>query len=187
MDAGAEKKLSKFMSLVLRHDPQAAGLTLDAAGWADVSALVEGACAKGLICTAEDIAHVVAASDKQRFALSGDQRRVRAVQGHSVPVDLGLEPCAPPDILFHGTADKNITAIQAVGLHPQSRQYVHLSADKGAARKVGQRHGKPVVFRVLAAQAAAEGQPFYRAQNGVWLTGPVAKEFLELASDCSEG
>lgn len=170
------KRLSKFLSLILRHDPARIGLSVDAGGWARLSDIVEKA---GFAVTGSALAETVRTSDKQRFALSGDGLRIRANQGHSFPVDLGLEPVSPPDLLFHGTAEKTLDTILAEGLKPMRRQHVHLSKDRETAAKVGQRHGRPVVLIVEAGLLVQTGQPFYLSANGVWLTGPVAPEFLK--------
>lgn len=175
MDAARARQLSKFLSLVLRHDPGRIGLVLDGGGWAAVDDIVARA---GFPTDAAAIAEVVRASDKQRFALSPDGQRIRANQGHSFPVDLGLTPVPPPDVLFHGTAGKALPAIMAEGLRPMARQHVHLSPDPGTAVKVGQRHGRPVVLRVAAGRMAAAGRIFYLSANGVWLTDAVAPEYL---------
>lgn len=180
MTADADKRLSRFLSLVLRHDPAAAAVALDPEGWVEIAALVAGAASKGVQFSAEDLARVVATSDKKRFTISVDGLAIRAAQGHSVAVDLALVPVPPPPELFHGTADRSVAAIQAQGLHAGSRRYVHLSPDIATARSVGSRHGRPVVFQVHAARAAVEGQPFFRAENGVWLTTPLAARYLTL-------
>ncbi len=174
-----DKTISKFLSLVLRHQPETIGLTLDPAGWTDLGDLVTKACAYGQAVTEDDVRRIVAESDKQRFTLSPDGLRIRAAQGHSVTVALGLTPVTPPDILFHGTATRFADAIRAEGLKPQSRQQVHLSGDEETAVKVGQRHGKPIIFRVAAGRMQAEGFAFYQADNGVWLTDAVPPQFLE--------
>lgn len=175
MAEDASKRLSKFLSLILRHDPGKIGLELDNGGWALVDEIIAKA---GFPIKAEDIAKVVRESDKQRFSLSEDKARIRANQGHSIPVDLGLTPIEPPDILFHGTAEKNLPKILTEGLSPMSRQHVHLSKDRETATTVGQRHGRPVVLKVAAGRMAASGQAFYQSVNGVWLTGAVAAKFL---------
>lgn len=175
-----DKTISKFLSLVLRHEPEAIGLTLDANGWTGIEDLVERARAHGKHISVADVLRVTAASDKKRFTLSADGVKIRAAQGHSVTVELGLSPVTPPDILFHGTATRFVAPIQAEGLKPQSRQQVHLSLDEDTAVKVGQRHGKPVVFHVEAGRMHAEGHLFFRADNGVWLTDTVPPGFLRL-------
>ena len=176
-------KVSKFLSLVLRHQPERIGLDLDANGWADIAHLVERAAAHGMPLTIELILEVVATSDKQRFALDADQGRIRANQGHSVDVDLGVEPVEPPPILFHGTAARSIAAIRTAGLKPGQRRHVHLSPDAATATKVGSRHGKPVVLRVLSGRLWALGSQFFRSANGVWLTDAVPAEFIEFPQD----
>lgn len=169
---------SKFLSYVLRHKPEAIGLRLDDEGWADVDELIANAARNGERLTREVIGHVVAQNEKKRFALSDDGTRIRAVQGHSIAVDLRLEPVAPPERLFHGTATRFLDSIRQQGLRGGARQHVHLSADHDTAVAVGQRHGKPVVLEIDAARMAAAGHAFYRSENGVWLTGAVPVEFI---------
>src|SRR6185436_5896514 len=130
-------RVSKFLSLVLRHDPGRIGLQLDAAGWAEVDELIAAAARGGVEFDRETLARVVAGNDKQRFALTPDGRRIRANQGHSVRVDLGLEPRTPPEVLYHGTAARFVDSIRESGLHAARRTHVHLSADVETARKVG--------------------------------------------------
>lgn len=174
-------KISKLLSYVLRHKPEAIGLTLDAEGWAEVDELIAKA---DMPLTAEMIRDVVATNDKKRFALSADGRLIRANQGHSIKVDLGLQPVSPPEFLYHGTATRFLASIQESGLTPQSRQYVHLSADRETAAKVGARHGKLVILTVKAQEMHQAGQAFYQAKNGVWLADHVAPDYLTGYRDC---
>jgi putative RNA 2'-phosphotransferase len=178
--AARHRKVSKFLSRVLRHQPQSIGLELEAQGWADIEDLVARAGTHGMALTREEILQVVAASDKQRFALDASVRRIRANQGHSIDVDLALGPREPPPVLFHGTAETSIAAIRAEGLRPGGRQHVHLSVDAATATAVGQRHGRPVVLRVAAGRMRSAGLVFYLSANGVWLTDAVPPEFIEL-------
>ncbi|WP_063683362.1 RNA 2'-phosphotransferase [Bradyrhizobium stylosanthis] len=171
-------QLSKFLSFVLRHKPDEIGLTLGAEGWVNIDELVEKANAAGTTFDRADLLGVVASSDKKRFSLSADGLMIRAAQGHSVAVELGLPPREPPSILYHGTATRFVDAILGEGLKPQARQQVHLSSDEATAQRVGQRHGKPHIFRVDAGGMHAKGLKFYRADNGVWLTDHVPPEFL---------
>jgi putative RNA 2'-phosphotransferase len=173
-------KISKFLSLVLRHKPEHIGLTLDEAGWASVEELIQGASNKGFHLTPELIAEVVAKNDKQRFSLSADGNRIRANQGHSIPVDLKLEPVEPPGVLFHGTATRFLDSILKNGLKPGSRQHVHLSPDEATAIKVGQRHGKPVVLQIDSSSMQADGHVFYRSENNVWLTLHVPIKYIKV-------
>lgn len=166
-------RISKFLSLVLRHKPERIGLQLDAAGWASVDELIRLAKDAGTSMTRQDVEAVVAGNDKQRFALSPKRDRIRASQGHSIDIDLGLEARVPPDRLFHGTATRFLSSILEHGLEPQSRQHVHLSVDVATAVRVGQRHGRPVVLEVSAAAMASAGQEFFCSDNGVWLTSRV--------------
>lgn len=171
------RAVSKFLSYVLRHNPGEIDLTMDQGGWVAIDELLANAPER-LDLDRQLLDQVVAANDKQRFAISPDQRRIRASQGHSIDVDLGLEPRTPPDVLYHGTATRFIDAILADGLQPGSRQHVHLSPDRATARAVGGRHGKPVVLTVDTAALHAAGQTFYLSDNGVWLTGPVDPNML---------
>ncbi|MBR0958668.1 RNA 2'-phosphotransferase [Bradyrhizobium japonicum] len=171
-------QLSKFLSLVLRHKPDAIGLVLDPQGWVGISELIVKASAAGTKFGRDDLLRVVAESDKKRFSLSPQADRIRAAQGHSVSVELGLAAQEPPSILYHGTATRFVEAILSEGLKPQARQQVHLSFDEATAQRVGQRHGKPHIFKVDAGGMHAKGYKFFRADNGVWLTDQVPPEFL---------
>jgi putative RNA 2'-phosphotransferase len=178
LDEKATVKTSKFLSLVLRHQPDAVGLVLDEGGWVDVDELIAACAARGRRMTRADLDHVVATNNKKRFAYSADGRRIRASQGHSVTVELGLEAAEPPEVLYHGTATATLPLILREGLRPMSRQDVHLSADVETARRVGSRHGRPVVLVVEAAALAAAGHEFRLSANGVWLTDAVPPERL---------
>ncbi len=166
-------RTSKFLSYVLRHRPDEIGLTLDENGWASIAELIERAKSASVTLTEDLISEVVRENDKKRFAISEDGTRIRASQGHSVEIDLALEPKQPPEILFHGTATRFVDAIRKEGLRAMSRQHVHLSADEATATKVGQRHGKPVVLQIRAVEMWQAGQKFYISANGVWLTEKV--------------
>lgn len=172
------KEISKFLSLVLRHEPERIGIRLDANGWVDVVELIAKAKKAGMRFDLDTLREVVAENDKKRFTLSEDGRRIRAAQGHSVTVDLGIAASQPPATLFHGTASRNLDAIFAEGLKPGSRQQVHLSHDPDTARRVGERHGKPTVMTVDAGRMYADGFSFVRADNGVWLTDHVPPAYL---------
>jgi putative RNA 2'-phosphotransferase len=171
-------KISKFLAYVLRHDPAAAGLELGPGGWVAVDALLAGMARAGRPVDRARLEAVVAGGDKRRYELVGD--RIRAAQGHSQPVDLQLDPVRPPDVLYHGTVERFLPAIDADGLRPGERTHVHLSADVATARTVGARRGEPVVLRVDAAGMHAAGALFYRATNGVWLTDRVPPERLSV-------
>jgi putative RNA 2'-phosphotransferase len=174
-------QLSKFLSYVLRHKPESIQLRLDEQGWANVEELIANSANSGTSFTREDLVRVVATNDKKRFSLSEDGRRIRAAQGHSVEVALGLASQIPPDLLYHGTATRFLDSILAQGLKPQSRQQVHLSSDHATALRVGQRHGTPVVLQVMASAMQREGSAFFQADNGVWLTDEVPPRFLRIA------
>ena len=178
MDPKRHKHISKFLSLVLRHEPEAAGVTLDEAGWVDVDALITGCRANGVGVSRVELDEIVATSDKQRFALSPDGTRIRANQGHSLPVELGYEPAEPPEVLFHGTGERTLPAIRVGGLLKMSRHHVHLSREKDTAQKVGQRHGRPVVLTVRTGEMHRDGHAFFVSANGVWLTESVPVKYI---------
>jgi putative RNA 2'-phosphotransferase len=171
-------RVSKRLSYVLRHRPESIGVALDAAGWVDVGTLLAALAATGLPLTRPELEQVVAADDKRRFAFDATGTRIRASQGHSVPVSLGYEATRPPDELFHGTVGRVVPAILREGLRPGNRHAVHLSPDVGTARAVGARRGRPVVLRVDAAGMAADGWSFSRSANGVWLVAAVPPSYL---------
>ncbi len=172
-------RASKFLSLVLRHRPEHVGITLDSAGWVAVDELLAAAQRTGFPLDRATLDRVVAENDKRRFAFSADRARIRASQGHSVGVDLGLEAQAPPDVLFHGTAARFLESIRSEGLKPGSRTHVHLSADEETARTVGRRHGSPVVLRVDAGAMHRDGHQFLCSENGVWLARAVPAVYLD--------
>jgi uncharacterized protein (TIGR02452 family) len=183
-------RTSKFLSFVLRHRPEHIGITVDHAGWTDVDALIAAANARGFALTRSELDAVVVASDKQRFALSDDGMRIRANQGHSIALDLDLEPATPPAELFHGTVEKLIASIRERGLSKGVRHHVHLSASFETAKTVGKRRGKPVVLTIDAAGMAAAGHVFFRSANGVWLVEHVPSAFItfpQLRSDHAAG
>ena len=170
-------KTSKFISLVLRHNPKAANLSLDFRGWANVDALLEGARAQGLPISKTFLDQVVAENNKSRFEYSPDKLKIRARQGHSIKVDLGYEPVAPPKLLYHSSATRFIKSIQESGLLKGDRHAVHLSADSGT--DTGKRHGIPVLLTVRAEELAETGALFYHTDNDVWLTDNVPVRYLD--------
>lgn len=170
-------RISRYISLVLRHKPEAAGIMLDEHGWADVGELIAGV-SKTHPLTMELLEEIVRTDEKQRYSFNADKTLIRANQGHSIPVDVELERLEPPAVLYHGTGKKYVPSIDRQGLLPKSRLYVHLSAGEDTALKVGRRHGEPVVYLVQAGRMSADGYSFYRSANGVWLTKEVPTEYL---------
>lgn len=174
-------ELSKFLSLILRHKPSAANIELDEHGWANVAELIAGinqADASNDI-NMEKLEEIVRTDNKQRYSFNDDKTLIRANQGHSIPVDVELPEVEPPEYLWHGTATKYMESIDKEGLVPKSRLYVHLSGDQETATKVGKRHGKLLMYKVLSGRMAEDGYKFYRSVNGVWLTKAVPAEYLE--------
>lgn len=174
-------KLGRFISLVLRHEPAAAGIVLDENGWADVGELLEGVKKSGRHIDMATLERIVAENSKKRYAFNADRTKIRANQGHSIDVDVELMQKTPPEVLYHGTAERFLTSIMAEGLTKRGRQHVHLSADMETAVNVGKRHGKPVILQVNAAKMAADGHIFYLSENNVWLTDNIPPEYFTAA------
>ena len=176
------RSTSIFISLILRHKPEVIGITLDEHGWADIHALIDGINATGRHhLTQETLEEIVRTDEKQRYAFNEDHTRIRANQGHSISVDVELEQRTPPSVLYHGTGEKYADAIGREGLIPKSRLYVHLSSDMETARKVGCRHGRPVIYQVDCRRMVQDGFPFYLSANKVWLTKEVPARYLSKA------
>ncbi|MEI6421325.1 MAG: RNA 2'-phosphotransferase [Lentisphaerota bacterium] len=170
---------SKFLSLVLRHDPSKIGIELDENGWTHVPTLIENSLTRaGIDLNRTELNEIVATNDKKRFSFSDDGLRIRASQGHSVKVDLGIDPSIPPEVLYHGTATHLRDDIMKSGLLKMDRQHVHLSKDVKTASKVGERHGKPMVFEVFSGEMVKNGMKFVKSDNDVWLTDHVPAEYL---------
>lgn len=172
-------KISRYISLLLRHKPELAGITLDMHGWADVNEIITAVCNHyqqpfSMI----ELEAIVANDNKCRYTFNEEKTLIRANQGHSVDVDVELKKAVPPDILWHGTADKFVKSIDEQGLAPQNRLYVHLSSDVETALSVGKRHGVPVIYMVDCASMLADGHEFFISRNKVWLTKSVPAKYL---------
>ncbi len=184
MDRSRQIKISKYLSKHLRHDPEQLGLTLAPGGWVSVDELLAACGAHQFPITRVELEEVVVTSDKQRFSFDETKTRIRANQGHSVEVDLQLESQIPPDVLYHGTGEQSVPAILRSGLLKMSRHHVHLSKDVETARKVGMRHGRPVILAIDAAAMQQAGVTFYCSENGVWLVDEVLPQYLSVINDC---
>ena len=184
MERARAVRISKLLSYALRHDPAALGIALDDAGYADIDAVLNGLAARGEAVSRADLEEVVATSDKQRFALEGS--KLRANQGHSVEIDLGLERRQPPEVLYHGTVSRFVESIREEGLVRGKRTHVHLSADVRTAETVGKRRGTAVVLKVLARAMHEGGHAFFLSANDVWLTEHVPARFLEIPPPSSQ-
>lgn len=169
---------SRFLSFILRHNPEAIGIHLDYHGWANVDELIAGV-SKTRELNMKILEEIVRTDKKQRYSFNDDKTKIRANQGHSVKVDVELTETTPPEILWHGTGEKFVPSIDEIGLIPKSRLYVHLSAGRDTAVAVGTRHGRPVVYQVKASDMAKDGYTFYLSKNGVWLTKEVPVRYLE--------
>jgi len=169
-------RISKYLAKHLRHRPERIGIELDAHGWVEIDALLAATAAHGFPISREELEEVVARNDKRRFMIDGD--RIRANQGHTVPVDLDLPVVEPPPLLYHGTVARNLPAIRMEGLRRMARHHVHLSPDRETARAVGARRGEPVVLVVEAGAMHAAGHEFRVSANGVWLVHHVPPQFI---------
>lgn len=172
------KRISKFLSLILRHQPETIGLKLDENGWADVEELRVKSAQKRVHFSVEELDEVVETNNKKRFAFNDDKTKIRASQGHSIDINLALEAIQPPEFLYHGTAEANISSILEKGIEKRTRQHVHLSADKETATKVGMRHGKPTILTIRTGKMHEDGLSFFQSANGVWLTEFIDPKYI---------
>lgn len=179
MNEKRSRKISKFLSFILRHKPDELGITLDEHGWTSVAVLLEKINRNHDSLSLDELEYVVATNAKKRFAFNEDKTKIRANQGHSVNIDLALQPKEPPTLLYHGTVEKFMEAIKATGLQKRSRQHVHLSADKETATNVGSRRGKPIILTIKSGEMYAKNYTFYQSENGVWLTDEVPVVFID--------
>ena len=173
-------KISKYLSKHLRHTPERLGLTLAPGGWVNVDDLLSACATHQFSFARAELEEVVTASDKRRFSFDDTKTRIRANQGHSVDVDLQLEPQIPPDVLYHGTGEPSVPAILRSGLLKMSRHHVHLSREMETARKVGMRHGRPVILVIDTTAMQQAGFTFYCSDNGVWLVDEVPPQYLKV-------
>jgi RNA:NAD 2''-phosphotransferase len=178
MNEQKKKRIGKFLSLVLRHDPQKIGITLDGNGWTDVNALIRQCAVKKVYFSFEELNEIVLTNDKKRYAFNEDKSMIRANQGHSVSIDLDITPIEPPEYLYHGTAERFYESIKKEGIKKMNRQHVHLSKEKITALQVGSRHGRPVILTISAREMYREGIGFYCSDNGVWLTEYVDPKYI---------
>ena len=172
-------KISKFLSLVLRHKPETIQIQLDKNGWVSVSELIKKLNKNGKEINFEILKHIVATNSKKRFAFNEDKTKIRASQGHSLQIDLNYEPIKPPNVLYHGTSERFLDSILKSGIEKRNRQHVHLSSDIETAFKVGQRHGKPVILEIETEKMNKDGHKFYLSENNVWLTEYVPVEYIK--------
>lgn len=178
MEEARKKSIGKYLSLVLRHEPSKIGIQLDANGWADVEELIHKYAQHRVSFTKKELEEIVETNAKKRYSFNEDQSKIRANQGHSIPVDLEFTPLCPPAYLYHGTAERFVPSIKQEGIKKMSRQHVHLSQDKETAIAVGSRHGKVSVLTILAGKMNEEGLLFYCSANGVWLTDYIDPKYI---------
>ncbi|TAE50070.1 MAG: RNA 2'-phosphotransferase [Bacteroidetes bacterium] len=174
-------QISKLLSKALRHQPDVLGISLDEQGWTDIDILLQKLREKGIDIEELLLREVVAENDKQRFRISDDGSKIRASQGHTIPVSLEYEAVTPPEDLYHGTVARFLDAIRETGIQRMKRHHVHLSKDEETAVKVGQRRGQAVILRVRAGEMHRAGYVFFRSENGVWLTDHVPSQYIEFS------
>ena len=179
MNEKERRKKSKFLSLVLRHQPETIGIELDEAGWVDVDLLMSALTCHNRGMSRETLEEVVRTNDKQRFSFSEDGTRIRANQGHSVDIELGYQPATPPEILFHGTPQQFVDNIAEEGLKKMKRHHVHLHVDVATSTAVGQRRGRPVLLKVRVLDTHQAGHEFFVTPNDVWLTDHVPAKYID--------
>jgi putative RNA 2'-phosphotransferase len=175
-----KKKISKFLSYILRHHPELIDLNLDEKGWANVNEIIAKSANDNQGFTFDELNEIVETNDKKRFVFNEDKTRIRANQGHSIGIDLNLKPQQPPELLYHGTAQANVDSILKNGIEKRSRQHVHLSLDIETATKVGMRHGKPIILTISTGKMFEDGILFYLSENNVWLTDFVNPCYITL-------
>lgn len=180
MDAASLKRISKQLSYVLRHRPDSVGIELEPGGWVAVDVLMDALARNGRPCSREVVEQVVAENDKQRFEFSEDGNHIRARQGHSVEIELGYASATPPDVLYHGTATRNVESILELGLVKGRRHHVHMSTNRETMLAVGRRHGTPVMVTIDARQMHEDGHEFFVTGNDVWLTDHVPPNYLRV-------
>lgn len=167
--------VGKYMSLLLRHEPEKENLSMDKYGWVSVKSLVDV-----LKISFDNLIEIVKSDDKERFELNKNSSRIRACQGHSIDILLGLSPVEPPQYLYHGSSEDKKTVLTTEGISKMGRNHVHLSEDIETATKVGKRHGSPVVFTIKSKEMYEDGIKFYKSKNGVWLTIEVDPKYVEV-------
>ena len=183
MEPAFERKASKFLSLILRHKPETVGLTLSPEGWVDTDKLLAQMGTHGVKLTFEELNYIVETNDKQRFSFNPEKTEIRANQGHSVNIDLGLIALAPPEVLYHGTATRFLVAIEKDGLKKMKRNHVHLTASLDTATLVGRRHGKLALLKIDAYKMNRDGFQFFLSDNGVWLTDNVPFAYIQIEKE----
>ena len=181
MNPNQTKRTSKFLSLVLRHQPQTIGINLSSDGWVEVDELLAAINRhpNNIRLDRKTLEQVVSSNDKQRFEFDEARTSIRARQGHSVEVNLGYQPTAPPETLLHGTPRKFVASIRETGLKKMNRHHVHLHTDLKTASAVGARRGDSVILSVRSGDMHRAGFEFFVTENGVWLTDFVPADFIE--------
>lgn len=167
----------KQLSWLLRHDSHSfvKGL-IDNCGWRSVDEIINK-----YHYTQELLDEIVKTNNKNRYEYNEDKTKIRARQGHSINVDVGLTPVTDVDELYHGTSDKFIDSIIKEGIKPMSRIYVQLSKDIETAITVGKRHGgKTVIIIVDVKRMISDGESIYISNNGIYCTKYVDPKYFNL-------
>ncbi|PDZ55727.1 RNA--NAD 2'-phosphotransferase [Bacillus cereus] len=173
-------KLSVFISLILRHKPDAINIKLDEFGYANVGELIDGVNKSGRHIDFDILQQIVQQDKKDRYSFNEDKTLIRANQGHSIDVAVSLTEVIPPQYLYHGTATRFAESIMMHGINKMSRLHVHLSDNKETALQVGKRHGMPVFLTIDALKMYKDGYKFYLSKNNVFLTEFVPSEYIKV-------
>lgn len=172
-------KMGKYISLILRHKPELINLKIDEHGWANVDDLLKGINNSGRYISKEILDIIVNTNNKKRYQYNNDHTKIRANQGHSIKVDVELQEKVPPNILYHGTAQKYLDKIRESGIRKMNRLHVHLSKDIETAINVGKRHGQPIVLVINTEAMIKDGFKFYYSNNGVWLCDDIDYSYVK--------
>lgn len=180
MNPRNQKRIGRFLSLVLRHRPKLLGIQLDPQGWTDVDILLAKLSTTDKAISREQLDLLVANNPKQRYAYNEDGTKIRAQQGHSVEVELNYEATEPPEYLYHGTVPRFLDSIMRTGLQKRKRHHVHLSPDLETATNVGQRRGDAIILTIQAGEMHKDGYAFYCSGNGVWLADEIPSQYIKV-------
>ncbi len=169
-------KIGKFMAYLLRHHPEAQGLEIDReGGWVSVDKMLQI-----LNISLEQLEQIVRRDSKGRFSFeNGSHQRIRANYGHSIDIELDLDEIEPPDLLYHGTAERKLSHILKEGIKKMNRRYVHLSKDFETAVTVGRRHGKATVIVIDAKMMHNHGKKFFLSGDETILTESVHPRYFK--------
>ena len=175
MDRNLKVRVSKYMSYLLRHNPE--NLKMDSEGFVDLDELLAKLKEKFPV-NKQLILEIVERSERKRFEIRNG--KIRALYGHSIPVMLKLKEDKTVKILYHGTTPEAAAEILKSGLKPMKRNWVHLSPTVEIARQVGlRRTSKPAILKIDAEKAKKNGIKFYKATEQVYLCKQIPPRYIK--------